>query len=88
MLFASLWLTMEKGTMADDWEDEEEEENEDDRCSFSFLDDEKEESEHDPTYEERLKNESVLRNILNDMDANKLRAYAWIDEGMPIEFTF
>lgn len=93
MLFASLWLTMEKGAMADGWDDEEGEENEDDHYeqnsfSFSLLDGEEEENEHDLTYEDRLKNESVLRSVLNDVDANKLRAYAWVEEGMPIEVTF
>ncbi|NSW83900.1 MAG: hypothetical protein HPY90_11635 [Syntrophothermus sp.] len=39
-------------------------------------------------YENRLKNESILRSVLNDVDANKLHAYAWIDQGMPIEVSF
>lgn len=72
MLFASLWLTMETGITTDEWDGDEGEE----------------ENEHDLSYEDRLKNESVLHSVLNDIDANKLRAYAWIDEGMPIEVAF
>lgn len=95
-LFASLWLTagehvIEEDEDLEEWEDEEEEE-----MSDEWIDDESSDDEwleenvksRKEKYRELLENERVIRSILNDVSYDKLRAYSWVEEGMPVEISF